>query len=123
MIRRPSRYTRTDTLFPYPTLFRSYSNESILGLYGITLINTPLFRLSNRIFLEDIRDSSRYFHLDKQLPATEWNQFNQYCYEAVLPRTTSRSEEHTSELQSLLRLSYAVFCLKTTKNVNYCYTK
>src|SRR3546814_7271640 len=77
MIRRPPRSTRTDTLFPYTTLFRSSGKQ------------TKLLQALTR-GLEDI------CHVDP------W---------------TSRSEEHTSELQSLMRISYAVFCLKKkTKN-------
>src|SRR3546814_14966780 len=77
MIRRPPRSTRTDTLFPYTTLFRSHAREPYL---------LPLI----------------------------WNFLGSL--------SVSRSEEHTSELQSLMRISYAVFCLKkkksTIKNIN-----
>src|SRR3546814_3313261 len=71
MIRRPPRSTRTDTLFPYTTLFRS---------------------LHARRGLADARGGQHPFTLD-----------------------LDRSEEHTSELQSLMRISYAVFCLKKKK--------
>src|SRR3546814_3880965 len=77
MIRRPPRSTRTDTLFPYTTLFRSAIKgearraREILGIGQPGLVETP-----------------------------------------------SRSEEHTSELQSLMRISYAVFCLKKKKTQN-----
>src|SRR3546814_10463475 len=74
MIRRPPRSTRTDTLFPYTTLFRS-----LIEKYG-----TPT---------------------DESSGLLKWV-FQQ------------RSEEHTSELQSLMRISYAVFCLKKKKNKN-----
>src|SRR3546814_12103815 len=70
MIRRPPRSTRTDTLFPYTTLFRSS---------GATMVISQWF---DRILL------------------------------SMILRNWSRSEEHTSELQSLMRISYAVFCLK-----------
>src|SRR3546814_5183791 len=78
MIRRPPRSTRTDTLFPYTTLFRSASTDD--ACFGRNL----------------------------QLPTTQC-----VCWR-VLPRRNKpvRSEEHTSELQSLMRISYAVFCLK-----------
>src|SRR3546814_2735676 len=72
MIRRPPRSTRTDTLFPYTTLFRSY--------------------------LRTARDDR-----DRMAPARR---------AAAAFRGDERSEEHTSELQSLMRISYAVFCLK-----------
>src|SRR3546814_13897158 len=83
MIRRPPRSTRTDTLFPYTTLFRSYCTDTaavagcVLGgggsVNGMAFIHPPTWDFD-------------------------------------------RSEEHTSELQSLMRISYAVFCLKKKKN-------
>src|SRR3546814_1649297 len=93
MIRRPPRSTRTDTLFPYTTLFRS-EFEYILGY--------PIFfsQRDNRVIsTSDLaRDRDRT---------------------GLRGRASSdeRSEEHTSELQSLMRISYAVFCLKK-KNSN-----
>src|SRR3546814_12750858 len=90
MIRRPPRSTRTDTLFPYTTLFRSVQN-------GGQVIETLLW---GRHKVEGEMDM---LHLS--FPA-----------EAVRTLTgrmsQQRSEEHTSELQSLMRNSYAVFCLK-----------
>src|SRR3546814_2395860 len=71
MIRRPPRSTRTDTLFPYTTLFRSLLRDHRMG------------------------DDQLTDHVDQLVDA--------------------RSEEHTSELQSLMRISYAVFCLKKKK--------
>src|SRR3546814_3767598 len=72
MIRRPPRSTRTDTLFPYTTLFRSLSRSPCRPRAAVS---TP-------------------------------------------PPCSTRSEEHTSELQSLMRISYAVFCLKKKKQIN-----
>src|SRR3546814_10443492 len=86
MIRRPPRSTRTDTLFPYTTLFRSASlarNVPSISPYRIRCISRTQSVMQER------------------------------C------QSTERSEEHTSELQSLMRISYAVFCLKkknTTEN-------
>src|SRR3546814_2244087 len=80
MLRRPPRSTRTDTLFPYTTLFRSAAAG----------------RAASSLRLEDGRS------LDPRQPLA-------LCLR--LSRI-SRSEEHTSELQSLMRISYAVFCLK-----------
>src|SRR3546814_13544664 len=84
MIRRPPRSTRTDTLFPYTTLFRSAASS----------MASPTSKAR-----------------DSRSPSTR-----------TAPRSTptrsnasSRSEEHTSELQSLMRISYAVFCLKKNK--------
>src|SRR3546814_19509988 len=79
MIRRPPRSTRTDTLFPYTTLFRSTA----------TACAVPWSRLAP--------NSRRPCRPCRRKPST---------------RTVGRSEEHTSELQSLMRISYAVFCLK-----------
>src|SRR3546814_1704241 len=86
MIRRPPRSTRTDTLFPYTTLFRS----------GIAyLLVAGHWLLPNRAALANLlpRSEDRHFMADVLVPL-------------------GRSEEHTSELQSLMRISYAVFCLK-----------
>src|SRR3546814_2166688 len=83
MIRRPPRATRTDTLFPYTTLFRS---KDILAHVEQTLRTEFMSNLA--------RTSKRDPH------------------EAL---AEVRSEEHTSELQSLMRISYAVFCLKKKK--------
>src|SRR3546814_2100404 len=87
MIRRPPRSTRTDTLFPYTTLFRS-GHESLL--------------LPTRTAIAPTCHRCRC-HACMRNP----------CREDVAPG--SRSEEHTSELQSLMRISYAVFCLKKKK--------
>src|SRR3546814_8377079 len=91
MIRRPPRSTRTDTLFPYTTLFRSAGCEA------------PERALLSRVQLSIARSRSRRRRRDWR------NAFSIVC------GTCSRSEEHTSELQSLMRISYAVFCLKKKK--------
>src|SRR3546814_7383697 len=95
MIRRPPRSTRTDTLFPYTTLFRS-----------------PLGG-SRRCRDQGLRRRSRYLARSGQVDRGHRRR-NRGC--AGCQRRTGRSEEHTSELQSLMRISYAVFCLKKTKN-------
>src|SRR3546814_6967062 len=94
MIRRPPRSTRTYTLFPYTTLFRSphtagFLVEPIQGEGGI--------RPASEAFMRGLRDLAD--ELDLILVLDE----------------VQRSEEHTSELQSLMRISYAVFCLKKKK--------
>src|SRR3546814_1883163 len=102
MIRRPPRSTRTDTLFPYTTLFRSHrsraskvsSSESEEELRKSTL--TYVDKATLRVFGQKLRRAARLVDL-------------------------IRSEEHTSELQSLMRISYAVFCLK--KNTQLARTK
>src|SRR3546814_7810831 len=90
MIRRPPRSTRTDTLFPYTTLFRSLS----VTKYCSAIAAKPI-SIHGRGGMPILRR-----HLSGR-------------------SRTSRSEEHTSELQSLMRISYAVFCLKKkTKNIH-----
>src|SRR3546814_15839144 len=85
MIRRPPRSTRTDTLFPYTTLFRSLGREAGDGVLVIGGLAAGELRVSSASTI---------------------------C-SGVL--SSDRSEEHTSELQSLMRISYAVFCLKKKK--------
>src|SRR3546814_3117018 len=84
MIRRPPRSTRTDTLFPYTTLFRS-SSATIRSTAKTMRRASPRSPRRKRARRDDAKRSPR------------------------------RSEEHTSELQSLMRISYAVFCLKKNK--------
>src|SRR3546814_13499348 len=99
MIRRPPRSTRTDTLFPYTTLFRSASP---------TLLNARPLR--------SIRDLTDHviLHADE---GREWQTW--LAAAKALELGKGRSEEHTSELQSLMRISYAVFCLKNKKNIHH----
>src|SRR3546814_4680262 len=95
MIRRPPRSTRTDTLFPYTTLFRS----GVGAADGILLVEDGVELAGHaREGLEVDAVTAGEGH--DQLP------------------TGQRSEEHTSELQSLLRTSYAVFCLEKTTTTN-----
>src|SRR3546814_2754682 len=84
MIRRPPRSTRTDTLFPYTTLFRSR------------------FSFGHRRFPQRLVTSI----------VSECTRTVVCCENKRTPHHRDRSEEHTSELQSLMRISYAVFCLK-----------
>src|SRR3546814_5605750 len=94
MIRRPPRSTRTDTLFPYTTLFRAEARR-ILKPGGTLVVITP--DRKNRL-------------LPGQKPWNRWH-VREYGMSDLVERI-GRSEEHTSELQSLMRISYAVFCLK-----------
>src|SRR3546814_3978393 len=99
MIRRPPRSTRTDTLFPYPTLFRSHRPRHARG--------------GDLSPLEDRGDlpTRQGLHRPRPGPGDLLELLDALV--AVLPdRRRRRSEEHTSELQSLMRISYAVFCLK-----------
>src|SRR3546814_5177717 len=97
MIRRPPRSTRTDTLFPYTTLFRSSENFA-------QLVQIEADALVGRIGDQD-----------RNQPLGPRDDIGPV--EPALALATARSEEHTSELQSLMRISYAVFCLKK-KNIN-----
>src|SRR3546814_5060031 len=117
MIRRPPRSTRTDTLFPYTTLFRSYDLGARFWIEQESFGGPEVFadRLKQWGFHNDtgIDLSSEQ---DGRIPSPAW--LASYC-ESV----ECRSEEHTSELQSLMRTSYAVFCLKKKSNTYKSYTK
>src|SRR3546814_16595499 len=89
MIRRPPRSTRTDTLFPYTTLFRSPTAGDLKSLTGRGVTASVDGEDDGGIHATGDGDDG-FFH-------------------------GKRSEEHTSELQSLMRISYAVFCLKKKK--------
>src|SRR3546814_1618067 len=107
MIRRPPRSTRTDTLFPYTTLFRSAGDQLALELRRATAVaDVPLAAGDD---LE--RAFTPLVELDGMLDRTR-------VADQRARLTQLRSEGHTSELQSLMRISYAVFCLKKKKNTN-----
>src|SRR3546814_9151523 len=102
MIRRPPRSTRTDTLFPYTTLFRSAGVTRLLATQSMPAITPELLP-------EPLQSSTRTGCRVTPLATPQ-----------VVPPTVpaTRSEEHTSELQSLMRISYAVFCLKKKRQHN-----
>src|SRR3546814_2543972 len=105
MIRRPPRSTRTDTLFPYTTLFRS---------------SPDAFRAAAASFRGKAETAKRRFHSLSLVQSFRSTPPVLELVDAVIAEVGSeemgllepRSEEHTSELQSLMRTSYAVFCLK-----------
>src|SRR3546814_18106696 len=101
MIRRPPRSTRTDTLFPYTTLFRSLVARSPSG----------------QAAAYPIVASTQKDGICHEVIAPAPNLAPELSAQAQQIALTVRSEEHTSELQSLMRISYAVFCLnkKTTQ--------
>src|SRR3546814_4146753 len=124
MIRRPPRSTRTDTLFPYTTLFRSVpphhkvmiddflviakwinlSVGTVLSVPGLYVSAEPTgvpSRVTARVFVACLAINFKPKSKNIVLPDP--------------PSSNGRSEEHTSELQSLMRISYAVFCLKKKK--------
>src|SRR3546814_8699205 len=104
MIRRPPRSTRTDTLFPYTTLFRSTNPPP--------LSNWP--EISNvQLICDSQGDGCTAVNPLQKEPGMRPNGDSHF---------KKRSEEHTSELQSLMRNSYAVFCLKKKKQ-HYTHTK
>src|SRR3546814_1531360 len=115
MIRRPPRSTRTDTLFPYTTLFRSSRAEGRLAAGHLRRSPPePSARRPRALRLGDGclgRQQSR-------LCGETWlvGSGNRLCQSRAVHHR--RSEEHTSELQSLMRISYAVFCLKKKNNKN-----
>src|SRR3546814_2869352 len=106
MIRRPPRTTRTDTLFPYTTLFRSTEEHPMFGaLLAFAITSVARLLTGTRslwIGCAPLNRQRIYF-------ANHSSHGDFVLLWASLP---PRSEEHTSELQSLMRISYAVFCLK-----------
>src|SRR3546814_2640802 len=103
MIRRPPRSPRTDTLFPYTTLFRSNNRESRKEKWWI--FGEPL-----STFRPALSGLERY------IGTARTSKFRNFVFLPGGSLPESRSEEHTSELQSLMRISYAVFCLKKKNN-------
>src|SRR3546814_6057552 len=101
MIRRPPRSTRTDTLFPYTTLFRSTPSNTIAD----SLPDTALAAAGRRVFQIVAQALGA---VSERLDGD----FSAACRLMLGARGRVRSEEHTSELQSLMRISYAVFCLQ-----------
>src|SRR3546814_2910566 len=97
MIRRPPRSTRTDTLFPYTTLFRSAFRAAIRTVRHESLRSGGVA----------LSESKWPFNHRLLIAAPPWQ-----AGHMIADRVLFRSEEHTSELQSLMRISYAVFCLK-----------
>src|SRR3546814_1438583 len=106
MIRLPPRSTRTDTLFPYTTRFRSTTTRS--GPMG-PLGRSPRSRWSITVLQPPAVQRMGSAHVPRE-SNSDRGHFRGHRH------GTSRSEEHTSELQSLMRISYAVFCLKKKKN-------
>src|SRR3546814_9739860 len=98
MIRRPPRSTRTDILFPYTTLFRPVGEAefALRKQHAIGFFAADRAGLQRQVGTGDIAAHRRE--------------------DALHAAARIRSEEHTSELQSLMRISYAVFCLKTKTN-------
>src|SRR3546814_5156757 len=138
MIPRPPRSTRTDTLFPYPTLFRSPDRSTLAGLGrgnegGRSNSPAPTSRSTAANARRARQASSDCNRLSPLATRTIFPHLPRHARHP--PRTVdlpaasgladrrARSEEHTSELQSLMRISYAVFCLKKKNKHNIIKTK
>src|SRR3546814_6378226 len=112
MIRRPPRSTRTDTLFPYTTLFRSTPTRRRTK-------RSPPRKAASRRHAASARTppyTSKAAPDDRSTPARRRAVRPRHRPAYNRQRPDGRSEEYTSELQSLMRISYAVFCLKQKKN-------
>src|SRR3546814_3048062 len=119
MKRRPPRSTRTDTLFPYTTLFRSRGLGGIDAQLLRDLLDRCALELRGEVVGEGGHRACPWEVRDGH-PTTTMLRGRQSRAGPSMRRpqssTSPRSEEHTSELQSLMRISYAVFCLKKKKN-------
>src|SRR3546814_6305555 len=109
MLRRPPRSTRTYPLFPYPTLFRSLLTRFVFSVFKKVL---PEMSSTEREVLES---GDVWWEAEMFRGRPDWERLLSFKYTKLTPEE-QRSEEHTSELQSLMRISYAVFCLKKKKN-------
>src|SRR3546814_4779146 len=105
MIRPPPRSTRTYTLFPYTTLFRS------LAPYRQAVLST-LANMSQGGIWDHLGGGFARYSVDERWLVPHFEKMLYDNAQMLELLTTVRSEEHTSELQSLMRISYAVFCLK-----------
>src|SRR3546814_6300507 len=129
MIRRPPRSTRTDTLFPYTTLFRSAITLDHLAQFGnaerlaIEILDSRASAILGDPRHRDISEIGERIAERRQLPVEHREDLGpilgiDHIVDAIIAMDDAgarRSEEHTSELQSLMRISYAVFCLKKKK--------
>src|SRR3546814_8732751 len=133
MVRRPPRSTRTDTLFPYTTLFRSQGRVAVHPLLlerqeigaDIAFLHHMDAQVAQPRHLVGggmigaavaIEDQVRHAMMDDMVVEEDRPV-------AERPAIVGRSEEHTSELQSLMRISYAVFCLKKKRDIYNLITK
>src|SRR3546814_7484811 len=109
MIRRPPRSTRTDTLFPYTTLFRS----AVIIAEAYLRDGNRRVKVANEGYTFGIEAfaRARQFSVD-DIPGRQRRDGNRERWEGGERGGLARSAEHTSELQSLMRISYAVFCLQ-----------
>src|SRR3546814_5834265 len=121
MRRRPARSTRTDALFPYTTLFRSIATRLLASGNCTNADVASKLNMHPRTLQRRLKEEGSSFEAIKD--DVRRDVAARYLSESDLPLTrissllgySERSEEHTSELQSLMRISYAVFCLKKKK--------
>src|SRR3546814_4552765 len=130
MIRRPPRSTRTDTLLPYTTLFRSAGGTAWSGSQGLAAVlrqeaphrTGDAGRSHRRLMRLDCigggwpTSAPSPFQTLIGVPDNDMRRDLVRSANRLIRRSSARSEEHTSELQSLMRISYAVFCLTTKKH-------
>src|SRR3546814_6014283 len=113
MIRRPPSSTRTDTLVPYTTLFRSprffQQGHRFMSVFSVSR-GISLCALACSLSAPALAEEAEQSRIIVTASPME---------EDAATKIVRRSEEHTSELQSLMRISYAVFCLKKKKNIKY----
>src|SRR3546814_4331441 len=118
ILRSPPRSTRTDTLFPFTTLFRSVAPSLKWAFFFIAMLPTPLYGRSvisadgGTLAFTMVVAALCLKAALRAVGGTRVAERSLWMTLAIL----SRSEEHTSELQSLMRNSYAVFCFKKKKN-------
>src|SRR3546814_9813245 len=121
MIRRPPRSTRTDTLFPYTTLFRSDALDLVIGLLPdlVEAVTLEQHRQVEAVARREREVAAKHRDVDRRghgsIVALHRVDGAALQRAEQLGGRHQRSEAHTSELQSLMRISYAVFCLKKKK--------
>src|SRR3546814_1111377 len=120
MIRRPPRSTRTDTLFPYTTLFRSILDVPVSFFFD-DMSDETAAHSPRRMKSGIVRDEYEENPTDPMARRETLELVRAYysIKNPSLRKRITRSEEHTSELQSLMRISYAVFCLKKKKKTTH----
>src|SRR3546814_4935813 len=120
MIRRPPRSTRTDTLFPYTTLFRSLRTCALRVAVPLPREACAPLPPRSRQCLSDAPERPARFQKRRDNPHQRLHRQDSRAPISAAPQAKDnegRSEEHTSELQSLMRISYAVFGLKKKKRM------
>src|SRR3546814_7809660 len=121
MVQRPPRSTRTDTLFPYTTLFRSSPSQQLHALCSHRDAGDDDRQSEGPGWTADGRSGGILDRRSFHFPSSILVSLNEKTSAGIVAIALTacfdrRSEEHTSELQSLMRISYAVFCLKNKNN-------